>query len=88
MMTELNQQLLQQVRSRQSGEDGWLAALRLRGADRFERLGLPQSVISKVESGERQVVFLELEAVCEGVGITLEGFCRRWKSIPVDFEDE
>jgi Fe-S cluster assembly protein SufD len=43
MMTELNQQLLQQVRSRQTGGDGWLAALRLRGADRFERLGLPHN---------------------------------------------
>jgi Fe-S cluster assembly protein SufD len=43
MMTELNQQLLQQVRSRQSGEDGWLAALRLHGADRFESLGLPHN---------------------------------------------
>jgi Fe-S cluster assembly protein SufD len=43
MMTELNQQLLQQVRSRMTGRAGWLNSLRTHGADRFETLGLPDN---------------------------------------------
>lgn len=53
-----------------------------------ESLEVPQSVISKYESGERQIDFVEVEAVCEAVGMSLRSFCRRWDSTPEDFEDE
>ena len=53
-----------------------------------ERTGLPQSVISKVENGERRVEFVEVEAVCEGVGMSLKSFCRRWDSTPDDWNGE
>ena len=36
-----------------------------------------QTVISKIESGERRVDVLELREICKAVGITLEGFVRK-----------
>ncbi len=45
-----------------------------------ERTGLPQSLISKYERGERQVEFVEVEVVCEAMGMSLKSFCRRWDS--------
>ncbi len=49
----------------------------LRQADLAERLGKPQSFVSKVESGERRLDVLELREVCVACGVTLEGFARR-----------
>jgi len=51
-----------------------------------ERLEVPQSVISKYEGGERQLDFVEVEAVCDALGTSLRSFCRRWDSTPDDFE--
>ena len=53
-----------------------------------ERLGVPQPMISRYEKGERQVDFVEVEAICEAVGMSLKSFCRRWESTPEDFEGE
>ena len=52
-----------------------------------ERLGVPQPMISRYEKGERQVEFVEVEEICEAVGMSLRSFCRRWDSTPDDFEE-
>ncbi len=38
---------------------------------------MPQSVVSKFESGERRLDILELHDVCEALGISLVDFVRR-----------
>jgi transcriptional regulator with XRE-family HTH domain len=40
-------------------------------------LGMPQSYVSKYESGDRRLDPLELWAVCRGAGITLAQFGKR-----------
>jgi transcriptional regulator with XRE-family HTH domain len=49
----------------------------LRQADLAERLGQPQSFVSKYESGERRLDILELREVCQAVGISFQEFVRR-----------
>lgn len=49
----------------------------LRQVDLAERLGQPQSFVSKYESGERRLDLLEVRQICEAVGIPLEEFVRR-----------
>ena len=39
-------------------------------------LGLPQSYVSKYESGERRLDFVEATEVCEALGITIEDFAK------------
>lgn len=46
----------------------------LRQIDMAERLGRPQSFVSKYESGERRLDVLELREVCVALGITLSNF--------------
>lgn len=41
------------------------------------RLGVPQSVISKYESGERRLDVLELRQVCKSLGLGFADFVRR-----------
>jgi transcriptional regulator with XRE-family HTH domain len=41
------------------------------------RLGIPQSFVSKYESGERRLDVLELRLVCQAVGVSLREFVRR-----------
>jgi transcriptional regulator with XRE-family HTH domain len=41
------------------------------------RLGVPQSFVSKYESGERRLDVLELRLVCRAVGVSLQEFVRR-----------
>ena len=53
-----------------------------------ERLGLPQSAISKYENGERPLLFEEVVNVTEAVGMRQQTFFRRWLSPLEDFEDE
>ena len=43
-----------------------------------ERLGLPQSFVSKYESGERRLELPEIDAICEAVGISLVDFVDRY----------
>jgi len=38
------------------------------------KLGVPQSFVSKVESGERRVDLIELQAICKAMGISLTEF--------------
>ena len=42
-----------------------------------EKLGVPQSFISKYESGERQLDILELREICQRFGISFDNFCRQ-----------
>jgi transcriptional regulator with XRE-family HTH domain len=39
-----------------------------------EKLGVPQSFVSKYESGERQLDILELRQICRLVGISFDNF--------------
>jgi len=61
--------LLRQVR-REAG---------LRQVDLAQRLGQPQSFVSKYESGERRLDLLEVDAVCKAVGISVVEFVRRFE---------
>jgi transcriptional regulator with XRE-family HTH domain len=51
----------------------------LRQIDVAQRLGQPQSFVSKYESGERRLDLLELNQVCEAVGISLAEFVHRFE---------
>ena len=51
----------------------------LRQQDVAERLGEPQSFVSKIESGERRLDLGELAEVCEALGISLADFVRRFE---------
>ena len=44
------------------------------------RLGLPQSYISKYESGERRLDFVETVLVCEALGVDIETFTKAFLS--------
>jgi len=44
-----------------------------------ERLNLPQSFVSKYESGERRLDLIELRHICKALGITLGDFVRRFE---------
>ena len=69
---------------RRDGDNALLALLRevrldakLRQVDLAERMGQPQSFVSKCESGERRLDILELRSLCKAVGIPLEQFVAR-----------
>jgi transcriptional regulator with XRE-family HTH domain len=42
-----------------------------------QKLGVPQSFVSKYESGERQLDILELRQICQFVGISFDNFVRQ-----------
>ena len=42
-----------------------------------EQLGVPQSFVSKYESGERQLDLLELRRICQVLGIPFDAFIRQ-----------
>lgn len=42
------------------------------------RLGVPQSFVSKYESGERRLDLIELEQVCAALGVELGGFVAKF----------
>jgi transcriptional regulator with XRE-family HTH domain len=44
-----------------------------------ERLGLPQSFVSKYESGERRLDLVELRQICNALEISLADFVRRYE---------
>jgi transcriptional regulator with XRE-family HTH domain len=46
----------------------------LRQQDVADALGVPQSFVSKYESGERRLDLIELRQVCEALGTTLTRF--------------
>ena len=41
-----------------------------------DRLGFPQSYVSKYETGERRLDFVETSNVCEALGITIQQFSK------------
>jgi transcriptional regulator with XRE-family HTH domain len=49
----------------------------IRQVDLAERLGVPQSFVSKYESGNRHLDILELRRICETIGISLSDFVRQ-----------
>jgi transcriptional regulator with XRE-family HTH domain len=49
----------------------------IRQIELAEKLGVPQSFISKYESGDRRLDILELRQVCGAIGISLQEFIRR-----------
>lgn len=51
-------------------------ANRLTQAEVAGRLGVPQSYVSKYESGERRLDFIETFSVCRALGVSLEVFAR------------
>ena len=56
---------------------GLREAKELRQEDVAEALEVPQSFVSKIESGERRLDILELREVCEVLGISLAKFCKQ-----------
>lgn len=42
-----------------------------------DKLGVPQSFVSKYESGERQLDILELRQICQFIGISFDNFIRQ-----------
>lgn len=63
------QQLLRQKR----------LAAGLRQSDLAERLGQPQSFVSKFESGERRLDLIELEQICNAIGLPLVTLVREFE---------
>ena len=51
----------------------------LRQTDVAKKLGKPQSFVSNYESGERRLDLLELQAVCEVLGIKVTDFVGRFE---------
>jgi DNA-binding transcriptional regulator YiaG len=51
----------------------------LRQRDLAEKLGQPQSFVSKYESGERRLDLLELRRICQAVGLSLGEFAARFE---------
>jgi len=52
----------------------------IRQVDLAERLGRPQSFVSKYESGEKNLTFLEVKEVCQALGISLTKFVKRFEA--------
>lgn len=51
----------------------------IRQVELAERLGVPQSFVSKYESGDRRLDVLELRQVCDAIGISLGEFIRKFE---------
>ena len=51
----------------------------LRQVDLAEKLDEPQSFVSKYESGERRLDFVEVAEVCKALGVKLSEFVRRFE---------
>jgi transcriptional regulator with XRE-family HTH domain len=51
----------------------------LRQTDVAKKLGKPQSFVSNYESGERRLDLLELQAVCEVMGMKVKDFVGRYQ---------
>lgn len=44
------------------------------------RLGVPQSYVSKFETGERRLDFVETSAVCDAIGMSIIEFATEYQS--------
>jgi len=51
----------------------------MRQVDLAAKLNQPQSFVSKYESGERRLDVVEVEAICQAIGISLATFARRFQ---------
>ena len=51
----------------------------LRQVELAKRLGKPQSFVSKYESGERRLDLLDVEEVCQAVGVSVVTFTQRFQ---------
>jgi transcriptional regulator with XRE-family HTH domain len=51
----------------------------LRQSDLAERLGQPQSFVSKYESGERRLDLIELWQICEAIGLPFTKFVQMFE---------
>lgn len=49
----------------------------IRQVELAERLGVPQSFVSKYESGERHLSILELRRICQIIGVSFDDFIRQ-----------
>ena len=49
----------------------------IRQIDLAEKLGVPQSYVSKYESGDRRLDVLELRQVCDAIGISIKEFIQK-----------
>jgi transcriptional regulator with XRE-family HTH domain len=58
---------------------GLREAAGLRQVDLAARLKRPQSFVSKYESGEKTLDFLEVREVCHTLGVPLDDFVRRYE---------
>lgn len=67
---ELFRELLKEVRVRSN----------LTQTEVARRLGLPQSYVSKYETGERRLDFVETLFVCEVLGVSFEHFVRQFSA--------
>lgn len=56
----------------------------LRQVDVANQLELPQSFVSKYESGERRLDLIELRQVCRVLGVSLGEFVESFESSAVD----
>lgn len=72
------------IRADRKSQEALLSLLRqiraeagLRQVDMAKSLKMPQSFVSKYESGERRLDALELRAVCQAAGLTLAEFGKR-----------
>jgi transcriptional regulator with XRE-family HTH domain len=52
----------------------------LRQVDVAARLRMPQSFVSKYESGERHLEFVEVAEICSALGIRLADLVRRFEA--------
>ena len=52
---------------------------KLRQADMAKRLGVPQSFVSKYESGERRLDLVEIRLICGAIGMSLSDFVRMFE---------
>lgn len=68
-------------RSRIKRSQGILRDFRVRAqltqTELADRLGKPQSYVSKYENGERRLDFGEIMDVCDALGVSLGAFMRR-----------
>lgn len=51
----------------------------LRQVDLAHKIGEPQSFVSKYESGERKLDFIELHNICQAIGISMHDFIDRYE---------